>query len=92
MPKTGFSEIQSAREAIAATASDTTDEAKPARAIYVGSAGRADLKLAGMASVEPFAQAIIDGRPWADPADLSQIPGISDAMVADWLADPGLIV
>jgi len=41
---------------------------------------------------ETFAQAIIDGRPWADPADLSQIPGISDAMVADWLADPGLIV
>jgi len=40
---------------------------------------------------ETFAQAIIDGRPWADPADLSSISGISDSDVAGWLADPGLV-
>ena len=36
-------------------------------------------------------EAIIAGRPWDDPADLSQISGISDAMVAGWMAEPGLV-
>jgi len=39
-----------------------------------------------------LAQAIIDGRPWVDPADLSQIDGISADMVDAWAADPGLAV
>ena len=39
-----------------------------------------------------LAQAIIDGRPWADPADLAQIGGISEAMVEDWQVSPGLAV
>jgi len=39
-----------------------------------------------------LAQSIIDGRPWADPGDLAQIGGISEAMVEDWMDDPGLEV
>ena len=39
-----------------------------------------------------LAQAIIEGRPWADPADLAQIGGISAAMVEGWVDDPGLEV
>ncbi|MFB9149528.1 ComEA family DNA-binding protein [Roseovarius ramblicola] len=39
-----------------------------------------------------LSQAIIDGQPWADPAKLSQIDGISDAMVAGWQAGPGVMV
>lgn len=38
------------------------------------------------------AAAIIAGRPWSDPADLSSISGISAAMVAAWLVAPGLVV
>ncbi len=38
------------------------------------------------------AQAIVGGRPWADPGDLAQIGGISAAMVAGWMDDPGLEV
>ena len=37
------------------------------------------------------AEAIIAGRPWDDPAQLSQISGISDAMVEGWMAEPGLL-
>ena len=39
-----------------------------------------------------LAQSIIDGRPWADPADLAQIGGISAAMVEGWMDDPGVEV
>jgi hypothetical protein len=39
-----------------------------------------------------LADAIIAGRPWADPADLSSISGISAAMVEGWMDDPGLVV
>ena len=39
-----------------------------------------------------LAEAIIAGRPWVDPKDLSRISGISDAMVAAWLVAPGLVV
>ncbi len=38
-----------------------------------------------------LAQAIIEGRPWADPADLAQIDGISAGMVEGWMLDPGLV-
>lgn len=38
-----------------------------------------------------LAEEIIAGRPWADPADLSQISGISDAMVEGWMEWPGLV-
>ena len=39
-----------------------------------------------------LAQAIVDGRPWADPGDLAQIGGISAAMVEGWRVSPGLEV
>ena len=39
-----------------------------------------------------LAQAIVDGRPWADPADLAQIGGISAAMVEGWESHPGLLL
>ena len=39
-----------------------------------------------------LAQAIVDGRPWADPGDLAQIGGISEAMVEGWQVSPGLAV
>lgn len=37
-----------------------------------------------------LAQAIVDGRPWTDPANLTQIGGISAAMVEGWQDKPGL--
>ena len=40
---------------------------------------------------EALAGQIIAGRPWADPADLSQISGISTAMVQGWMEAPGLV-
>lgn len=39
-----------------------------------------------------LASQIIDGRPWADPADLASIGGISAGMVEGWMANPGLEV
>jgi len=39
-----------------------------------------------------LADAIIAGRPWVDPVDLSSISGISAAQVDGWMADPGLVV
>ena len=38
-----------------------------------------------------LAEAIIAGRQWDEPADLSQISGISDAMVQGWMQSPGLV-
>lgn len=37
-----------------------------------------------------LSQAIVDGRPWADPAELAHVGGISAAMVAGWQSAPGL--
>ena len=38
-----------------------------------------------------LAEAIIAGRPWTDPAGISQIGGVSEAMVRGWMAAPGLV-
>ena len=40
---------------------------------------------------EALAEAIIAGRPWDDPRDLSSINGISAEMVQGWMETPGLV-
>jgi len=62
-----------------------------ARPININTASADELRsLPGVGPV--IAQAIIDGRDWGDPADLTQIDGISADMVAGWQAAPGLVV
>ena len=63
----------------------------PSLPIDINSADSATLQtLDGVSAAR--AEAIIAGRPWVDPADLSSIRGVSDAMVSDWMDNPGLFV
>ena len=63
----------------------------PSLPIDINSADSATLQtLDGVSAAR--AEAIIAGRPWVDPADLSSIKGVSDVMVSGWMDNPGLFV